>query len=203
MDDAITKLADLKPAVDGCTRCPLYKDATQGVAGEGPRGSKIMLVGEQPGDREDLEGRPFVGPAGRILDAAMEEAGLDRKRVYITNAVKHFKFEQRGNRRLHNRPDAYEIERCKWWLDFEKRLLKPKAIVALGATAARSLTGRAMTISSARGKITEMEDCGALIVTVHPSYLLRIRDRADAAAEKKKFIRDLSLAARFLEEARG
>ena len=139
---AIKTLAHLRAAEAECTRCPLYKDATQVVPGEGPSHGKVMLVGEQPGDKEDLAGKPFVGPAGRILDQALEDAGIPREETFVTNAVKHFKFEMRGKRRLHKRPNAYEIERCRWWSDYEKAIVKPRIVVALGATAARSLMAR-------------------------------------------------------------
>ena len=144
--------------IDACTRCPLYKHATRGVPGEGPANAKLMLIGEQPGNDEDLAGHPFVGPAGRILNAALEEAGIDRKELFVTNAVKHFKFEQRGKRRLHKRPNAYEIERCHWWLDQERLLVDPVAIIALGASAARSLFGRTVTITSMRGTAHRLEE---------------------------------------------
>src|SRR5215218_7606270 len=135
-------LAALAQAEAQCTRCPLYKNATQVVPGEGSSRSRLMMVGEQPGDKEDLEGKPFVGPAGRMLDRAIVEAGLDRRKVFVTNAVKHFKFEQRGKRRLHKKPNAFEIDRCKWWLEQELRIIKPELVVALGATALRSVTGK-------------------------------------------------------------
>src|SRR5919106_6275043 len=139
---SIKTLTQLRDAEAACTRCPLYKDATQVVPGEGPSHARFMLVGEQPGDKEDLAGKPFVGPAGRVLDQALEDAGIPRKETFVTNAVKHFKHEMRGKRRLHKRPNAYEIERCKLWLDHERAIIRPAAIVAFGATAARSLFGR-------------------------------------------------------------
>ena len=148
----MTSLSALRAAENACRRCPLYKNATQAVPGEGPRHATLMLVGEQPGDKEDLAGQPFVGPAGRLLDRALEEAGIARERVFVTNAVKHFKYEPRGKRRLHKRPNAHEIDRCRWWLDLERAIVKPEAIVALGATAARSLFGRPMTIAKMRGQ---------------------------------------------------
>src|SRR5438128_10457564 len=135
----IHSLPELAKAENACTRCPLYKDATQAVPGEGRRSAKVMLVGEQPGDKEDLAGKPFVGPAGRLLDQALADAGIPRNETFVTNAVKHFKHEMRGKRRLHKRPNAYEIARCKWWLDLERQIVKPEVVVALGATAARSL----------------------------------------------------------------
>jgi DNA polymerase len=157
-----------------------------------------MLVGEQPGDKEDLAGKPFVGPAGRVLDRALADAGIARTEVFVTNAVKHFKHEMRGKRRLHKRPNAYEIERCKIWLDTERTIVKPVAIVALGATAARSLLGRAVTISKVRGQILHLTDGTAAFVTIHPSWLLRIEDEADKEREYKNFVADLRPAARIL-----
>ena len=191
--DDITSLKALKAAETDCTRCPLYRHATQVVPGEGPARARIMLVGEQPGDREDLEGKPFVGPAGRILDEAIAEAGLDRAKLFVTNAVKHFKFEQRGKRRLHKRPNAYEIDRCRHWFEFERSLVKPEVIVAMGATAIRSVNGRPLTIAKARGRILPLPDGGQMIATIHPSYLLRIPDEADKRAQYRLFVRDLKL----------
>ena len=191
----ITTLAALREAEAACTRCPLYRDATQVVPGEGPAPAKVMFVGEQPGNDEDLAGKPFVGPAGRVLDRAIHDAKLDRTTIFVTNAVKHFKFEPRGKRRLHKRPKAYEIERCRWWLDIERAIVKPELIVALGATAARSLFGRPVTISKMRGNIVDGEDGARLLVTIHPSYLLRIEDERDKAAEYRRFVADLRLCA--------
>src|SRR3954468_5509389 len=155
MDDRpdIRSLPALREAEAACRRCPLYRNATQVVPGEGPARARGMLVGEQPGDQEDRQGRPFVGPAGRILDRAIVEAGIDRKQVFVTNAVKHFKFEPRGKRRLHKRPNASEIEACRWWLERERTIVKPRVIVALGATAARGVLGRPVTIAKVRGAI--------------------------------------------------
>jgi DNA polymerase len=152
MDDVpdIHSLTTLRDAEAACTRCPLYRNATQVVPGEGPKHAQVMLVGEQPGDQEDRQGHPFVGPAGRVLDRAIADAGIDRKEVFVTNAVKHFKFEPRGKRRLHKRPNAGEVDACRWWLDRERKIIKPRVIVALGATAARGLLGRTVTISSRR-----------------------------------------------------
>src|SRR5881275_470253 len=166
---AIKTLTQLRGAEAQCTRCPLYRDATQVVPGEGPASAALMLVGEQPGNDEDLAGKPFVGPAGRVLDQALADAELDRSKVFVTNAVKHFKFEMRGKRRLHKRPNAYEIERCRWWNDLERAIVKPKLVVALGATAARSLLDRNVSITSVRGKILETADGIRLAVTIHPS----------------------------------
>ena len=149
-DKPIKSLRSLAEAEAGCRRCPLYQDATQAVPGEGPARASIMLVGEQPGDKEDLTGKPFVGPAGRLLDQALADAGIPREKTFVTNAVKHFKHEMRGKRRLHKRPNNYEIERCKIWLDRERDLVKPSTVIALGVTAARSLTGKTVTIGKAR-----------------------------------------------------
>jgi len=174
-----------------CTRCDLYKYATQTVFGEGPLKADILFVGEQPGDQEDLTGRPFVGPAGQLFDAALDEAGIDRSRTYVTNAVKHFKFLQRGKRRLHSKPDGGEIAACRWWIDHERELIRPPVTVALGATAARSLIGKVVTISGTRGKPLMLADGGECWVTIHPSFLLRIREEADRRTERKRFIDDL------------
>jgi uracil-DNA glycosylase len=198
---AIGSLRALAKAENECTRCPLYKDATQAVPGEGRKGAHLMLVGEQPGDKEDLAGKPFVGPAGRVLDRALEAAGIPRSEVFVTNAVKHFKHEMRGKRRLHKRPNAYEVERCKIWLDLERRIVKPAAIVALGATAARSLFGRPVTITKLRGQRLQLADGTTAFVTIHPSMLLRIEDVADKEQQYQSFVADLRPAARFLTSA--
>jgi uracil-DNA glycosylase len=174
-----------------CTRCGLYKRATQTVFGEGPLDASILFVGEQPGDQEDVTGRPFVGPAGAILDAALEQAGIDRASVYVTNAVKHFKFVQRGKRRIHNKPDAGEIEACRWWIEHEREIIRPAITVALGATAARSLLGKIVTISQVRGTPLELESGGECWVTVHPSFLLRIPEEDRKREQKALFLRDL------------
>lgn len=195
---AIGSLTELRAAEAACTRCPLYRDATQVVPGEGPADAPMLLVGEQPGDREDIEGRPFVGPAGRVLDEALHEAGIERRAVFVTNAVKHFKHEMRGKRRLHQKPTAYEIERCRWWLDIERALTRPAVVVALGATAARALTGRPATIEKLRGTPAGLADGSRLVVTIHPSYLLRIRDAADRRAAYTRFVNDLRSAAAIL-----
>jgi uracil-DNA glycosylase len=198
MDQAassIPSLGKLAQAEADCRRCPLYRDATQAVPGEGPKHATLMLVGEQPGDKEDLAGKPFVGPAGRVLDQALADAGIARKETFVTNAVKHFKHERRGKRRLHKRPNNYEIERCKFWLDEERRLVKPKAIIALGVTAAKSLTGKTVTISKLRGKPLDLADGTKLFVTVHPSALLRITDHDDKRAAYRQFVADLKSAA--------
>jgi DNA polymerase len=187
----IRSLAQLREAEAACTRCPLYKNATHVVPGEGRLHSHLMLVGEQPGDKEDLAGKPFVGPAGRVLDRALEEAQIDRRTVFVTNAVKHFKHEMRGKKRLHKRPNAYEIDRCRWWLEHERAIVKPSAIVALGATAARSLFGLVITIAKLRGRSHRLADGTVAFVTIHPSYLLRIRDDADKEREYRAFVADL------------
>ncbi|WP_363182141.1 UdgX family uracil-DNA binding protein [Sphingomonas quercus] len=177
-----------------CRRCPLWKPATQTVFGEGPVTAAMMLVGEQPGDQEDEAGHPFVGPAGQVLDRALAAAGIARDAVYVTNAVKHFKFEPRGRRRIHAKPNAGEIQACRWWLDQERALIRPPLIVAMGATAARSVLGRAVTIAGTRGHAHPLDDGGECWVTIHPSYLLRIRDKADAQAEHDRFVADLAQA---------
>ena len=176
-----------------CTRCELYRHATQTVFGEGPLDATIMFVGEQPGDQEDLAGRPFVGPAGTIFDAALEKAGIDRSTVYVTNAVKHFKFVLRGKRRIHNKPDAGEITACRWWIEHERELIRPPLTVALGATAARSLVGKVVTISKVRGEPLTLADGSECWVTVHPSSILRAPDEATRNEGKRLFLRDLKL----------
>ncbi|MGB3845822.1 MAG: UdgX family uracil-DNA binding protein, partial [Sphingopyxis sp.] len=190
-DDDVKTLGALAKAIDRCTRCPLYCNATQAVAGEGPTKARIMLVGEQPGDQEDLQGRPFVGPAGQVLDAALDEVGLDRRRLFLTNAVKHFKFEPRGKRRLHQNPTTGEIDICRWWLDKERALVQPELIVTLGASALRGVTGKSASIKSMRGAVHELEGGSKLIATIHPSFLLRLPDRERAAEERKAFVADL------------
>ena len=190
-DDDVTTLDELARAVDKCKRCPLYCNATQGVAGEGPKAARIMLVGEQPGDQEDLQGRPFVGPAGQVLNEALEEAGLDRRRLFLTNAVKHFKFEPRGKRRLHQNPTTGEIDICRWWLDKERAFVQPELIVTLGTSALRGVTGKSASIKSMRGAAHDLEGGSKLIATVHPSFLLRMPDRERAAEERKAFVADL------------
>jgi DNA polymerase len=172
-----------------CTRCDLYKHATQTVFGEGALNAKILFVGEQAGDQEDLAGRPFVGPAGQLFDRAMADAGLDRDATYVTNAVKHFKFVRRGKRRIHDKPNGGEIAACRWWLQQELALVRPPLTVALGATAARSVFGKVVTISALRGRGHILPEGGETWVTVHPSFLLRVRD--DREAEYARFVEDL------------
>ena len=185
----------LREEAAGCTRCPLWKPATQTVFGEGRVDAPLMFVGEQPGDQEDLAGRPFVGPAGQMFDRALAAAGVDRSAAYVTNAVKHFKFEPRGKRRIHAKPGGPEIDACRWWIEQERVLIRPAVTVALGATAARSLLGKVVTISKTRGSPHTLADGGECWVTVHPSYLLRIEDKRQAADEYDRFVADLKQAA--------
>ncbi|MBS8229066.1 UdgX family uracil-DNA binding protein, partial [Vannielia litorea] len=169
---------------------------TQAVPGEGPLTARLMIVGEQPGDAEDLSGKPFTGPAGQLFDTCAAKAGLDRRQTYVTNAVKHFKFSPRGKRRLHQCPDADEIEHCKWWLDLERSWIKPKLILALGATAALSLTGSARNITRRRSTVEHTPDGTPVLLTTHPSYLLRLPDAAARAEAEARFTADLAEAAR-------
>jgi uracil-DNA glycosylase len=200
MDDMpdIKSLSALRDAEADCTRCPLYRNATQVVPGEGPKHATVMLVGEQPGDQEDRQGHPFVGPAGRILDRAIVDAGIERKQVFVTNAVKHFKFEPRGKRRLHKKPNASEIDACRWWLDRERAIVRPQVIVALGATAARGVLGRSVTIGAVRGDVLHGDGDAQVIVTIHPSYLLRLQDDESKEREYKGFVADLQRCAKLL-----
>jgi uracil-DNA glycosylase len=184
----------LRDEAAACTRCHLYKCATQTVFGEGEITAKLMFVGEQPGDQEDLAGKPFVGPAGQVFDKALAQAGVDRATTYVTNAVKHFKFEQRGKRRIHSKPNGPEIDACRWWIDQERVLIRPPVTVALGATAARSLLGKVVTISGSRGRPLKLEDGGECWVTIHPSYLLRLQDKRQAEDEFARFVEDLRTA---------
>jgi probable DNA metabolism protein len=193
-EDRAATLTEARAAALHCRRCPLWETATQTVFGEGPEGARLMLVGEQPGDREDLAGVPFVGPAGKMLDRALEEAGIPRREVYVTNAVKHFKFEPRGKFRLHKTPDAPEIAACRWWLETERALVQPRLTVALGASAAQALIGRKVTIGRERGRLGALPDGGALWITVHPSYLLRLPDEVARAREYERFVADLGSA---------
>ena len=183
--------AALRDEAAACTRCDLHRCATQTVFGEGPLDARILFVGEQPGDQEDLAGRPFVGPAGELFDAALEAAGIERSTTYVTNAVKHFKFVLRGKRRIHQKPDISEIDACRWWLDQERVLIRPPLTVALGATAARALTGKAVTIAKVRNAPLTLADGGECWVTVHPSYLLRLPDPDARRTERARFVDDL------------
>ncbi len=189
--NSVAAWAALRDEAAGCQRCPLWQPATQTVFGEGPVDAAMMVVGEQPGDQEDLAGRPFVGPAGQVFDRAMAEAGIDRSRVYVTNAVKHFKFEPRGKRRIHAKPGVGEIDACRWWIEQERGILRPRMTVALGATAARSLTGKTVTISRERGRVLTLADGSSAWITVHPSYLLRLPDKVQAEEEFARFVEDL------------
>ena len=189
-------------AAAGCRACPLWRPATQTVFGAGPAHARIMLVGEQPGDQEDLAGRPFVGPAGKLLDRALAEAGIDRDLVYVTNAVKHFKFELRGKRRLHKKPADAEIAACLQWLQRELELVAPELVIALGATAARALCGRATPIEKNRGRPADFSPYGKLLITVHPSFLLRVPPQ-NRAREYARFVADLRIAARLSKRAAG
>jgi uracil-DNA glycosylase family protein len=195
LNDPEAALKLLAAEAKGCTRCDLYRNATQTVFGEGPADASLMLVGEQPGDQEDLSGRPFVGPAGKVLDKALEAAGIERTDVYVTNAVKHFKNEQRGKRRIHNRPDTSEIDACRFWLGNEIDIVQPNVVVALGATAARALMRRALPINASRGRLIALEGEMKAVITVHPSYLLRLREARDKRREFDLLVKDLRLAA--------
>jgi DNA polymerase len=191
-------LEKLRKEAAGCRACPLWKNATQTVFGEGNPKARIMLVGEQPGDAEDRAGHPFVGPAGRILDQALSEAGIDRALTYVTNAVKHFKWEARGKRRLHKTPAQREIEACHQWLEREMAAVKPSLIVCLGATAAKALLGPAFRITRERGKVIKREGLPPTLATFHPSYVLRLKGRPGGEEAHAQFVADLRSAAEFL-----
>jgi DNA polymerase len=197
-DSAYRSIAEAREAAKGCRRCPLWRDATQTVFGEGPETAEVVFVGEQPGDQEDIAGKPFVGPAGQVFDATLDEAGIARRKTYVTNAVKHFKFEPRGKRRIHSKPNAGEIKACRWWLDKELGLIKPKLAVALGATAIQSLLGKALPVTKMRGEVIEREDGLRVFVTIHPSFILRIRDHADKEAERARFLNDMKAVKRLM-----
>jgi uracil-DNA glycosylase family protein len=194
-------LLKLRNAAAGCTACPLHATGTQTVFGEGGAGAAILFVGEQPGDREDREGRPFVGPAGRLLDRALEEVGIDRKLAYVTNAVKHFKWTPRGKRRIHAKPNWSEIAACRPWLDAEVAVVRPRVIVCLGATAAQALLGREFRVTRQRGEVVDSGYVGIpAIATVHPSSILRVQDE-DRERELAAFVDDLAAIKRFVEAA--
>lgn len=197
---AATDLKTLRREAADCRACPLWKDATQTVFGEGPSHAPLMLVGEQPGDKEDLAGMPFVGPAGQMLDRALDEAGIDRKKVYVTNAVKHFKFVPRGKIRLHQKPNTAEIKACRPWYERERAVVKPVLVVAMGATAAQSVFGKITPINKNRGHLIDLHDGAQAIVTVHPSYLLRLPDKDARAREYQRFIEDLKIAGSHLRK---
>ena len=193
-------LKALREEASRCRACPLWKDATQTVFGEGPQHAQVMLVGEQPGDKEDLAGKPFVGPAGQMLDRALEEAGIERSKVYVTNAVKHFKFLARGKFRLHQKPNTSEIRTCRQWYERELSSIKPALVVAMGATAAQSVFGKITPIKKTRGRPIDLEDGIKALVTVHPSYLLRLPDAQAKAQEYERFVNDLKIAADLLHK---
>ena len=194
-------LAALRLAAADCRACPLYRNATQTVFGEGPQRAQIMLVGEQPGDKEDLAGKPFVGPAGLMLDRALQQAGIDRGTVYVTNAVKHFKFVPRGKIRLHQKPNTPEIKACREWYERELASIRPDLVVAMGATAAQGVFGKITPINKNRGRLLELGEGAKALVTVHPSYLLRQPDADARAREYARFVDDLKIAANFLRKS--
>jgi len=194
-------LEGLRRKAAGCTDCPLFAHATQTVFGEGPARARLMLVGEQPGDAEDLAGHPFVGPAGRILDQALEDAGIERSRVYLTNAVKHFKWEPRGKRRMHKTPAQREIEACLQWLEGEIAAVQPAFIVCLGATAAKALMGARFRITASRGQVLRPEGLPPVMATFHPSYLLRLKGRPGGEEAERQFVADLRKAAREVQDS--
>jgi uracil-DNA glycosylase len=185
-------LTAVRTVAQGCKACDLYRRGTQTVFGEGPRNARLMLVGEQPGDAEDLAGHPFVGPAGRLLDDALAQAGVDRRTVYVTNVVKHFKWEARGKRRIHAKPNAAEVAACRPWLETEIALVRPRALVCLGATAAQALLGRSFKVSRQRGELVRSPLAPLVMATVHPSSILRAPDAAARRREVQRFVRDLA-----------
>lgn len=199
---SLSTVEELRDAVNACRRCALWKLATQGVPGEGAAHAPLMMVGEAPGDVEDASGHPFVGPAGAVLDRALQDAGIERDEVFVTNAVKHFKYELRGKRRLHVKPSVAEIRACHWWLAEELRLVDPKLVIALGATAARSLLGKSVTVSHLRGTPMPFTATTHLWVTIHPSYLLRLPEEAQRRAEYGRFVKELKDAHEWLRRQR-
>ena len=196
-----SNLKSLREEAANCQACLLWKNATQTVFGEGPAHARAVLVGEQPGDKEDLAGKPFVGPAGQMLDRALEEAGIDRSKVYVTNAVKHFKFVARGKIRLHQKPTTPEIRACRQWYERELATIKPTLVVAMGATAAQSVFGKMTPINKNRGHLIDLEQGTQALVTVHPSYLLRLPDAQAKAREYERFVSDLKIAATLLRKS--
>jgi uracil-DNA glycosylase len=188
-------LPRLREAAAGCRGCHLWEGATQTVFGEGPAKARIVLVGEQPGDREDIEGHPFVGPAGRELDRGLEAAGIERREVYLTNVVKHFKYKPRGKRRIHQKPNAAEIAACRPWLDAELGAVKPEALVCLGATAAQALLGRGFRVTKERGRLVESDLAPVVSATIHPSAILRLPEDEEREAEREAFAADLRAVA--------
>jgi DNA polymerase len=191
-------LPKLREAAAGCKACELWKTGTQTVFGEGTRNAEILFVGEQPGDKEDLAGRPFVGPAGRVLDEGLDAAGIDRKLAYVTNAVKHFKWQGRGKRRIHQKPNAAELAACRPWLDAEIAVVKPKVVVVLGATAAQALLGRQFRVTKQRGVPVESDLAPHVVATVHPSSILRQETDEDRAQAMREFVADLKVVANLL-----
>lgn len=189
----------MRDAAKDCTACHLHKNATQTVFGDGPKKAPIMLVGEQPGDYEDVEGKPFVGPAGKIMNRALDEAGIDRKQVYVTNAVKHFKWEPRGKRRIHQKPNSREVAACRPWLEAELRIVKPKLVVALGSTAGQTIFGPSFRVTQERGKLLSSKLAPKVVATVHPSSLLRQPDEESRQREYKNFVADLKVALKAAE----
>jgi DNA polymerase len=196
-----TSWSAMREAAKDCEACHLYKRATQTVFGEGPKDAPMMLVGEQPGDYEDVAGKPFVGPAGKIMDRALEDAGIDRSEVYVTNAVKHFKWEPRGKRRIHQKPNSREIAACRPWLEAELRLVKPKLLVCLGATASQAVFGPSFRVTRERGKVLSSKFAPRVLATVHPSALLRQPDEEGREREYKRFVSDLRAALKAVGEA--
>jgi uracil-DNA glycosylase len=194
-------LPAVREVAAGCKACDLYKRGTQTVFGEGPLKAGVMLVGEQPGDAEDVAGHPFVGPAGRLLDTALEEAGIDRKLVYVTNVVKHFKWEPRGKRRIHAKPNAAEISACRPWLETEIALVKPHVLVCLGATAAQALLGKSFRVSRQRGELVPSSLAPVVTATIHPSSILRAPDDEARREEMRRFVQDLRKVAREIARA--
>jgi DNA polymerase len=190
-EDGADSITELREIAKGCRRCPLWRDATQTVFGEGPENASVVFVGEQPGDQEDIAGKPFVGPAGKLFDDILDDAGIDRLKIYVTNAVKHFKFEPRGKRRIHSKPNAGEVQTCRWWLDRELAIIKPYLAVALGATASQSLLDKAVPVTKMRGEVIEREDGLKVFITIHPSFILRIRESDDKQAERARFLQDM------------
>lgn len=197
-----TSLKGIARAIEECRRCPIGANGTHAVMGEGPRNAALMIVGEQPGDNEEEQGRPFVGPAGQLLDRYLDDAGIDREQAYLTNTVKHFKFVQRGKRRLHDKPNAGEIDTCRWWVDGERQLIEPKLVLAMGVSAARGMLGKTVSLRKFRGAPQRLEDGSELWITVHPSYLLRLKDDSKRT-EGERFAADLSKVAARLAELSG
>jgi uracil-DNA glycosylase len=193
-------LRNLRQAAAGCRACPLWKTGTQTVFGEGSSDAKVFFVGEQPGNDEDLQGKPFVGPAGKLLDRALDEAGIERTEIYVTNVVKHFKWEPRGKRRIHKKPNAREIAACRPWLDAELEVTKPTVLVCLGATAAQALLGKEFRVSRQRGELIPSDLAAYVMATVHPSSILRAPDDESRRAAREEFVKDLKKVAKVIHE---